>query len=183
MRGNTGSRRQWWPNVVSLSRLALLAPLGCGILFSKPVLAVISFSAIIISDIADGALARRLGVASPLGTLVDHTADASVVITASALFAHLGFGTWLLPVAISIAFLQYALDAIPAQNIGPRPSRLGRVNGILYFVFIGACIVAQMIEPRIYAEQANSLIDVFSWALFASTSVSVYLRTRFSYMG
>jgi phosphatidylglycerophosphate synthase len=159
-------------NALTLLRL-LLAPLVAGaILRGQPQAAALAFALAVASDLADGPLARRLGEASPLGSLLDHAADATLVAAGHAALAARGAVTPLLPALIALAFAQYALDGRAA---GPRASALGRWNGIGYYAALGVPLARDALG---LAWPGAGLVGALAWLLVASTLLSAIDRLR-----
>jgi phosphatidylglycerophosphate synthase len=134
--------------------------------------AALILAAAIASDLADGALARRLGTASAAGRLLDHTADVLFVTSGLGAGAVRGAFPWVLPVLVAAAFAQYAIDSyVVARARELRPSRLGRYNGILYFVPLGGDIAV-----RLGGRALRPLLIAVVWLLVASTLLSMAER-------
>ena len=93
------------------------------------------------TDLADGPIARRYGEASPLGGLLDHAVDATFCTMGLAAHAAAGVVPWPLPLLVATAFVQYTLDSRSLAGRPLRASRLGRWNGIAYFVAVAVPIV------------------------------------------
>jgi cardiolipin synthase len=139
-------------------------------------LALVVFSLAVASDFADGFVARRYGEESGLGRLMDHGTDAAFVTAGTAAFAFEGTLPMLLPALIAASFLQYALDSGKTQSVGPRPSLLGRGNGIAYYVIVAVPLVRDAMN---LAWPGPVLVLVLGWLLIASTLVSMASRLRF----
>lgn len=169
------------PNVVSLSRVAAIPVMAWAMLDDRGALALGLFGLVVISDTLDGFIARRMQQATTLGTLFDHGADATFVISVTALCAYLGLLPWFLPAVITVAFIQYVLDSHVLSGAQLRPSLIGRWNGISYFVVTGCAIFVHH-----YAQEAMviSLLRASGWLLVASTVISIgerafeLMRTR-----
>lgn len=87
------------------------------------------------TDLLDGPAARRAGIAGPAGQLFDHTTDCLFVTGALAGASRRGAVPRALPVLVVASFVQYVADSRWAHHPGGlRRNRLGRVNGVLYFV-------------------------------------------------
>ena len=167
------------PNLISLSRVLLIIPTAYGILAAHALLSVLGFGLIIISDILDGATARRLNIRNPHGTLIDHGADALTVVCLCSVFSHFALCPPILPALIALAFGQYALDATHTNGRRPRPSKLGKFNGVSYFLFCGACLVLELTKISLAQETFNALrlaIIIFAWSLIVSTLASIGQR-------
>jgi phosphatidylglycerophosphate synthase len=134
--------------------------------------AALILAAAIGSDLADGALARRLGTASAAGRLLDHAADVLFVMSGLVAGAVRGAFPWILPVLVAAAFAQYAIDSYVVDRARElRPSRLGRYNGILYFVPLGGDIAV-----RLGGRAVRPLLTAVVWLLVASTLLSMGQR-------
>lgn len=164
-------------NAVSLLRLALAVPFGLTMRdpsgASAPWAALLLVLAIA-SDLLDGALARRRGTESRLGGILDHGADFAFVMTGLAALAARGGVPWLLPGLVAFAFAQYVVDSFWSdRRRGLRVNRLGRLNGILYFVPLGGDILARLAWPPLALG-----VRWLAWALVGSTLLSMASRTR-----
>lgn len=162
-------------NALTLLRLLLAVPFAVAMVAPDArhaAWAAVILAAAIASDLADGALARRLGTASPAGRLLDHTVDVLFVTTGLVAGAARGAFPWILPVLVAAAFAQYAIDSyLVARARELRPSRLGRYNGILYFVPLGGDIAV-----RLGGHALRPLLTVVVWLLVASTLSSMAER-------
>ncbi|MXY56118.1 MAG: CDP-alcohol phosphatidyltransferase family protein [Gammaproteobacteria bacterium] len=133
-------------NVISLARLAATPFSLAAVLHGNWQLAGTIFAGAVASDFLDGIIARRRGTVSSLGGVLDHTADAVFVAVTLWGIAYLEVGTGadvvpgILPWFIALAFLQYFLDSKALAGQPLRTSRLGRANGIAYYVVAGTVI-------------------------------------------
>jgi cardiolipin synthase len=161
------------PNIVSLSRVALTPVMIWAILNDHGAVAIGLFVIVVTSDILDGFIARQTGQETRLGTLLDHGADATFVVSVTGLCAYLGLLPPLLPALIAIAFMQYVLDSHVFAGASLRPSVIGRWNGIAYFVASGSAIVVYHYarDPAIVAA-----LRTFGWLLVATTVFSIAQR-------
>ena len=100
------------------------------------------FTAIAISDIVDGRIARRLGVASSVGRVLDHGADIGFLLAALVTYVVLGAAPWWVPASIAISFAFYVLDSLRRSAARPQlvGSRLGHLGGIANYVVVGALV-------------------------------------------
>ncbi|MFN3236323.1 MAG: CDP-alcohol phosphatidyltransferase family protein [Pseudomonadales bacterium] len=161
------------PNLLSVSR-ALLAPLAFLVVSEGNWLAAswILFIALV-TDLADGQIARQRGQITPLGGFLDHGSDAILVTCILAGLATSGTVTPLLPVLVVLAFSQYTLDSKALQGQPLRASKIGRYNGILYFVVSGFPILQPVVG--LYP-LSDAQILWFSWLLVVTTLVSMLDR-------
>jgi len=164
-------------NALTLIRVALLPALVIAIHAQAAELAAAVFALAISSDVADGIVARRFGEQSSLGRLFDHAADAAFVTAGTAALAHAHVLPPLLPTLIAASFLQYALDARIAKASGPRPSTLGRWNGIAYYGIVAIPIVRDALG---IGWPGGFLIMTLGWLLIGTTLVSMAERLVWS---
>ncbi len=122
------------------------------------------------TDLLDGRVARRYGEASAVGGLLDHATDATFVSIGLLAVAWSGQTPLLLPPLVALAFLQYTLDSRALAGRPLRASRLGRWNGIAYFVLLGIPVVRDGLDlgwpPR-------SWTLAIGWVLVLTTLVSM----------
>ena len=162
------------PNVLSVLR-GLCAPVFLWAVLSESWLIAFSVTVYaVVSDLIDGPIARRLSQATALGTRIDHTADF--------LFSFIGLASLaihddaVVPAALPLlqfcAFLEYTYTG-PQSHTSLLPSRLGRYNGILYFVVV-ATVTTQYALHLDWIP--STLIFAFCCLLVASTGVSMLFR-------
>ncbi len=161
------------PNSLSLSRIAFIPVIAWAILTGAGVVAIGVFCLVVVTDVLDGLIARRLQQASRIGTLLDHGSDAVFVTAVTTVCAYLGLLPPLLPLLIAIAFIQYVLDSRVLEGARFRRSRIGRCNGVAYFVVTALAIVVHH-----YANDAVfvSALRTLGWLLVATTLVSIAER-------
>ena len=151
-------------------------------------LATASLGAAIITDIYDGKLARAQGSASAFGGFFDHATDAIWVSSGAWALAQMGLiNAWLCPLIV-LAFIQYTLDSDVLRGRTLRTSKLGKYNGIGYFVLIGTAIGSQalaQVSPSSgvfwqaltsFLAMLNQVIVVSAWLLVTSSIVSMLDR-------
>jgi len=166
-------------NALTALRLALVIPFALFMARGdqrSAAFALIVWLVALATDFADGPIARRQGTVTPLGGAFDHTSDFLFVV--SGIFAGVSRDAfpWILPVCITAAFAQYAIDSYWLhRQIKFRGSKLGRYNGILYFVPPVSDILI-----RLGARFLHLLLSIFVWALVVSTLVSMVQRLIFA---
>jgi phosphatidylglycerophosphate synthase len=162
-------------NALSGLRLLLAPALAAALLQGAPALALAILAVAVASDLADGWVARRYDETTPFGGFADHAADATFVSVGAAALAYLGVLPIPLPFLIAFAFAQYALDSRRVAASGLRPSRLGRWNGIAYYVVVAVPIVR---DATGLGWPGPDLLLGLGWALAASTVASMLDRLR-----
>ncbi|MDH3207981.1 MAG: CDP-alcohol phosphatidyltransferase family protein [Gemmatimonadota bacterium] len=131
----------------------------------------------IATDYFDGIVARARGTASSAGQLFDHSTDFLFVTGGLAGASSAGAIPLALPLLIVVAFTQYVLDSyILGRMKRLRMSKLGRWNGILYFVPLVVIALARLPVPSGVAESLSLLALFVSWLLVISTVASIIDR-------
>jgi CDP-diacylglycerol--glycerol-3-phosphate 3-phosphatidyltransferase len=162
-------------NALTAVRLLLVLPFA--VLMAKgddrsAMLALAAWLVAVITDLLDGPIARRRGTVTALSGTFDHVSD--FLFVTSGLFggAVRGEFPWILPVLITAAFAQYFIDSYWIhRRTKLRGSKLGRYNGILYFVPTLMDILIRMgflfLKP---------MLVILVWLLVASTLISMGQR-------
>lgn len=160
-------------NALTASRLLSAPLLALAIARDATLLAFGLFLLAIATDLLDGRVARRRGEASTLGGVLDHATDATFVTIGLASIASIGRITPLLPALVALSFVQYLVDSRAHRGRALRASRLGRWNGIAYYVVLGVPVVRDALG---LAWPGDALAAALAWALVASTLVSMLDR-------
>jgi len=179
----TEVRSRWLTaaNALSLARLAA-APFSLNaVLEGQWRIAAYIFAGAVATDLLDGVIARWRKTVSPLGGVLDHTADAVFVTVTLWAIAYAEVGAevdvlpGILPWFIALAFLQYLLDSRALAGKPLRTSRLGRLNGIAYYVVAGAVIGRNALGLEWLPTEA---IYWLALLVLVSTLVSMFDRLR-----
>jgi len=162
-------------NALTAVRLLLVLPFaffmakGDG---RSAIFAFVAWVVALITDFLDGPIARGRGTVTAASGAFDHTSD--FLFVTSGLFAGAlrGAFPWILPALITAAFAQYVIDSYWVhRRTKLRGSKLGRYNGILYFV---PTLMDTLIRLGFLFLQPVLIILV--WLLVASTLVSMGQR-------
>ena len=137
-------------------------------------LALIAWVLAVVTDLADGPIARQRGTVTAWSGTFDHTSDFLFVTAGLFGGAYRGAFPWLLPALIVAAFAQYVIDSyFVHRRTKLRGSKLGRYNGILYFVPTCADSLVRLgfgfLQPALTG---------FVWLLVLSTLISMGQRLR-----
>jgi len=125
-------------NALTAVRLLLVLPFASYMAQAdrrSAIFALVIWVVALITDFLDGPIARRRGTVTAWSGTFDHTSD--FLFVTSGLFAGAVRGAfpWTLPILITAAFAQYVIDSYWIhRHTKLRGSKLGRYNGILYFV-------------------------------------------------
>jgi CDP-diacylglycerol--glycerol-3-phosphate 3-phosphatidyltransferase len=168
--------RPFWrqpANALTALRLVCIPAIVVASLNGHAIVAGVLFAVAVVTDLCDGPVARRRGEASPRGALFDHAVDAAFVSALLGALAWRGVLTPLLPLLAAIAFLQYAWDSDALRGQALRTSRIGRSNGIAYYVAAGIPVVRDALG---FSWPADSVVQTIAWLLVATTLLSMTER-------
>ncbi len=149
----------------------ILAPVVAWCIYKElhvATLAIVVFA--ILTDFGDGFVARRFDAATAAGGLLDHTADCTFVTCAALGYSLLGVLPPFLVPLIVLSFAQYLLDSGVMQKKKLIPSRLGRYNGIAYFVVITTPAIQNGLD---FVWIQPLTLMVVGWILCITTIVSM----------
>ena len=167
-------------NALTAVRLLLVAPFAFWMAQGDERSAMFALAAWIlalITDLLDGPVARRRGTVTGWSGTFDHASD--FLFVTAGLFAGAARGAfpWILPALITAAFLQYVIDSYFIQRHAKlRGSKLGRYNGILYFVPTCAdCLI------RMGLHFLAPPLAVLVWLLILTTLISMGQRLMLTF--
>ena len=161
------------PNIISIIRLVSALPIYFFITEGLWKIAAAIFFISCLTDIADGAIARKVNQATPFGARLDHASDA---ILASATILALGANgvmPSILGVLVPIAFLQYFFDSGDPRGSNMVPSRLGKLNGIGYLLICGVSLFWLAADQPALEKKTFLLLGYF---LCVTTALSMLER-------
>ena len=125
------------PNLLTILRLVLVPVIAGAILRRDDGVALALFLSSALSDLADGYLARRFGVTSRLGALLDPVADKASMFSATVLLAWQGHLPWWLAVAIVLRDVVIVGGALAYRRLRGTlriaPTRVSKINTALEF--------------------------------------------------
>jgi len=153
------------PNAITLSRLVLTGIFVAGASFDNVVghwVALVSFVIAAISDFLDGYLARKMGLVTPMGKLMDPLADKVLVCSAFVYLSAEGYcPVWVTVLILAREFLVTGLRQI-AVEAGQvlAADRLGKWKTGLQLTFCITCLVWFAFQPL---DPANPLVWLFQY--------------------
>lgn len=140
------------PNILSASRIVMLAPLVLLILLNQPLtyaIATVLFLLVAITDTVDGRLARRYNLVSTLGVFLDLTADKMLV--AGLLIALVEVRlvpSWIVIVIVAREFVVQGMRALAAAAGKVIPAGpLGKQKTLLTLLATGGILLAEAFSP------------------------------------
>jgi CDP-diacylglycerol--glycerol-3-phosphate 3-phosphatidyltransferase len=155
------------PNAITLARLFLTGVFVAGASFSSTAghwIALVSFVIAAISDFLDGYLARRMGLVTPMGKLLDPLADKVLVCSA---FVYLSVNdqiscpVWVTVLIMAREFLVTGLRQI-AVEAGQvlAADRLGKWKTGLQLTYCITCLVWLAVQPL---DAGNPMFRLFQY--------------------
>jgi cardiolipin synthase len=132
------------PNVISAARIVLVAPIAVALAHHQLVTTLTLFCIAVVSDAADGFLAKRFGWQSDLGAVLDPAADKLLLVTVFVTLAFLGLvPAWLMATAVArdaIIVLGALLYRYCFGPLNVRPSIASKLNTLCQAAFILAVV-------------------------------------------
>ncbi|MCH7226081.1 CDP-diacylglycerol--glycerol-3-phosphate 3-phosphatidyltransferase [Haloferula sp. A504] len=172
------------PNAITLSRLVLTAVFVVAMGFEGlggKMTALVSFSVAAATDWLDGYLARKMGLVTPLGKLLDPLADKILVCAAFVFMSVEGFApVWVTAVIIGREFLVTGLRqiAIEAGQV-LAADNLGKWKTTFQLIFIITALVwmafSEITERGPVAEFLWKLADPSGWLIPTSLWLALAL--------
>jgi cardiolipin synthase len=171
--GTEGGLRPWTlPNLLTFSRLVALPFLVNAILEGHHLAAAAIFLAASITDIVDGYLARRFGMASPLGAYLDPVADKLVLVSTFIVLTIPSTPTlvhvpvWLLVLLIFRDVLIVVISLVLFLALGMRtftPSPLGKATTFVEIATVVAILLHNLgWMPAVVAETGFPAVAAFT---------------------
>ena len=162
-------------NALTAVRLLLVVPFALSMARADRRSAMIALAAWIIAittDLLDGPIARRRGTVTGWSGTFDHSSDFLFVTSGLYAGAVRGVFPWVLPVLVTAAFTQYVVDSYWIHRRAKlRGSKLGRYNGVLYFVPPLLDIFIRVGLPVL-----QPFLSVLVWLLVLTTLISMAQR-------
>jgi cardiolipin synthase len=132
------------PNLISIFRFILVAPVIWSLLHGQYVTALVLFAVAGFSDALDGFLAKHFHWVSRLGSVLDPLADKLLLVSCYLTLAWLGFiPVWLVTVVILRDVLIVIGGAIFHLLFGQfemAPSRISKLNTFFQIIFVLAVV-------------------------------------------
>lgn len=167
-------------DLLTLSRIPLAA-VFCALSLAGESLAsrVALFALIVLSDLFDGRLARRLAVQSALGAILDVTADLFFVTTAITTLCVLGLLPWWLLCVALLMFVEFVITSLAARRQrGERAmlwyDRVGRAVAVaLYVMPLGVLVLHSVLRDSTYMAVIGVSCAVVTVLALASAALRV----------
>jgi len=137
------------PNLITVGRILLVAPVAWALVVQDFTLALILFFVAGASDAVDGFLAKRFGWESRLGALLDPLADKFLLVTCYTVLAWIG----LLPVWLLLLVLTRDLLIVSGavvynfriKRLEADPTLISKLNTLLQILLVLLVIIQQAV--------------------------------------
>lgn len=142
----------------------------------RPAAALALLAACALTDLLDGAAARRLGRCSRFGALFDLLADFALVYSLYLLYIRRGLFPPLLAVLIPASALSFGLCCLARGRVVKQ--RLGRHTGALLLAGLLWLFTVRLLSPRLYAAGLPAVAAVAGAVLLLSTAENLLFLVK-----
>ena len=164
------------PLVLTLLRVTLVPGIALFLLDRHMTLALGAFVLAVLTDVADGWLARRWNQITQLGTVLDPLVD---IVFNLAIFAGLAYAGLLQPWVFWVAAVRYGILLVGGAYlyifVGPvriRPTAFGRLSGIVMSALMALLVLLYAMDGRL-AETLMPLTQIALGVLLSATVAHV----------
>lgn len=172
------------PNLITAARLLLTALLAVLLMLeqSRPlaVFCCLLFTIAAVTDMLDGYVARRYGVVSTLGKLLDPLADKLLVTTALIMLIPLNrMPAWVALLILSREMLVTGLRGIAsAAGVVVAASGLGKIKSLTQYIGLGILIFPLGVVPIPYLHQIGMFLVYIALILTLWSGFDYFYRLR-----
>ena len=161
-------------NAVTALRLVLLPVIIYGIVTTQGLLAVLAMGAVVLTDLVDGRIARRLGQASAFGGMFDSIIDFvmiySLFISCYASGRLTIFQFAILYIAMFSTFLLQISAMGSGRSEGILRTRSGKITGALEYGYLLFLVVREVLPDK-------AVISIFNWIFFGALAIMIMLSS------
>jgi len=166
-------------NLLTFSRLILLPVVIVGVVTRHGYIAVGVMALIVLTDLLDGRIARRLGQAAAFGASLDSTVDFVLIYSLFITFYAVGrLATYqfafLYLAMLTILSLQFALMAAGGAEIAT--TKLGKVTGALQYAYLLFLVALEILPGRPAVATADTAIFAALAAAIVASSIECIMR-------
>jgi cardiolipin synthase len=166
----------WLPNLITLARLLSVPVMVYLMLQGAYQAAFWVFLCAGLSDALDGFLAKRLGLTSLLGSVLDPIADKALLVGAYVTLGYLGYlPDWLVILVVFRDLLIVGGAAVYhyiTQKLTMQPLLVSKLNTAVQIALVGAVLADLGLGPEIGGLEIGKLVVALMWGVAATTFVS-----------
>ncbi len=153
-----------YTDVLTGARLLMVPYLIYALAKPRPALAAATLLAMIGTDVVDGTIARRTGQQRAFGVVLDNTVDSVFIYSVFTAFFAIGMLAWwkwlfIFASGVLVATTQM-ISAVKAKDLVVIPSRIGKVVGIIQFVYLAFLLAWQFWLKFAWAQTVDDVIFV-----------------------
>lgn len=149
------------PNLLTLARLAAVPVVGVLLFLQTPImrdLAAIVFVVAAVTDFVDGAIARKRGITTEFGALMDPIADKALITVALVGLSALGDVPWWITIVILVREFGVTALRLSALRYGVIPaSRGGKAKTVAQIIAIAMFLA---VGPQWWVDVASVVLAV-----------------------
>jgi len=144
------------PNALTLSRIVLAVVLVYLLEMSSPtgnILAAIVFAIASITDFYDGYLAKKNGLVSDFGKIMDPIADKVLLLSTLAVLAHIGMIAWWIFIVIAIREIFVTVSRLLAMRQGKvlAAERAGKIKTVVQIIAVSSILLYMVAQQSEYS--------------------------------
>jgi cardiolipin synthase (CMP-forming) len=166
------------PNVITALRILLVIPIALSLLEGQLITTIALFGAAVVSDGADGFLAKRFGWQSDVGSVLDPAADKLLLATVFVVLAVLHLvPAWLMAVAVARDLIIVSGAIAYRVCFGPidvHPSAVSKLNTLCQALYIVAVIAR--VQFALPPSWAVIMLGALTFVTIAVSGVDYVLR-------
>jgi len=134
------------PNILTMSRIVLAVVLIFLLEAGTPlgnILAVIVFGAAALTDFYDGHLAKKQGLVSDFGKIMDPIADKVLLLSTMGVLAHTGVIAWWMFTVIAVREIAVTVSRLLAMRLGRvlAAERAGKIKTVAQMVAVSSILL------------------------------------------
>lgn len=168
-----------WPNRISLLRLLLVVPFVIMLMNQRQwptarYVAMAIFAAMTLSDVLDGYLARRLGVQTRLGAILDPLADKAMIICATVLLSlpdswvdGAPLANWVVVTVVGKdlwVIIGFVVVYLVTDRLRVQPTLTGKACTFAQSLMVGLTLLAPDLN-MLHAELGTWIARLMSWGV------------------
>ena len=177
------------PNILTLSRIVLAVVLIFllqeGTLMGN-ILAVFVFAIASLTDFCDGYFAKKKGLISDFGKIMDPIADKALLLSTFGVLAHIGMIAWWMFIVIAIREVLVTVSRLVSMRQGRvlAAERAGKIKTVVQIVAVSAILLFLVAKESEYCSYwfynvQKAWVNVNDGLMIASVILTVYSGIEF----
>ena len=171
---------RYLPNILTLLRLLLVAPIAYFLLNDLLLYGVVCFAIAALTDLFDGLIARRVGI-SRFGSILDPVADKILLLTTFLCLLHMDKISWVVVAAVLLRDLLIVVGvAWYYFLVGPyrlQPTLLGKWNTAMQLILLSRCLL-WLLLPVTWLAELVAWLSLVVICLVVASAVDYIIKAR-----